>query len=89
MPQSIGVGRLAQMFPWARRPPDFPFFGQFQGTPESVYAEGKLHHPIKMCGSRGSSVQCTSHAAFFFAKYKYLVIYIYIYLTIHISGSVA
>ena len=79
--EPIGLGGLAQMFPWARRPSDFPCFGQFQGTPESVYAESKLHHPIKMCGSRGSSVQCTSHATTSFAKYKHLTIYTYICYT--------
>ena len=42
-------------------------------TPKS-----KLHHPIKICGSRGSSVQCTSHATIFFAKYKHLAMYTYI-----------
>ena len=75
--EPICLGGLAQMFPWARRPHDFPCFGQFQGTPESVYAESKLHHPIKMCGSRGSSVQCTSHATIF-------LLYINIWLYIHI-----
>ena len=75
--EPICLGGLAQMFPWARRPHNFPCFGQFQGTPESVYAESK-HHPIKMCGSCASSVQCTSHATFFFAKYKHLAMYTYI-----------
>ena len=50
---------------WPPQAHDFPCFGQFQGTPESVYAESKLPHPIKMCGSHGSSVQCLSHAAIF------------------------
>ena len=38
---------------------------------------GKLHHPIKMCGSRGSSVQCTSHATI-------VLLNINIWLCIHI-----
>ena len=88
MPQSIAVGRLAQMCPWARRPPDFPFFGQFQGTPESVYAESKLHHPIKMCGSHGSSVQCTSHATIFLLNINiWLCIHIFDYTYQWICGS--
>ena len=76
--EPIGVGELAQMCPWAPQAHDYPCFRHLQGTPESVYVESKLHHPIKMCGSRGSSVQCTSHATIFFAKYKHLAMYAYI-----------
>ena len=61
--EPIGGGVLAQMYPWARRPHDLQCFGQFQGTPKSVYDESKLHHPIKMCGSRGSSIEYPPHAA--------------------------
>ena len=86
--EPIGLGGLAQIFPWARRPHDFPCFGQFQGTPESVYAESKLHHPIKMCGSRGSSVQCTSHATIVLLNINiWLCIHIFDYTYQWICGS--
>ena len=86
--QPIGVGGLAQMFPWPRRPHDFPCFGQFQGTPESVYTKSKLHHPIKMCGSCGSSVQCTSHATIFLLNINiWLYIHIFDYTHQWICGS--
>jgi hypothetical protein len=64
--EPIGAGGLVQMCPWAPQAHDSPCFGQFQGTPESVYAESKLPHPIKMCGSCGLSVQCMPHATIFF-----------------------
>ena len=61
-----------------------PCHESFDGsTPKS-----KLHHPIKICGSRGSSVQCTSHATIVLLNIN-IWLYIHIYLTIHISGSVA
>ena len=83
----IGAGGLAQMCPWPPQAHDFLCFGQFHGTPESVDAESKLPHPIKMCGFCGSSVQCTSHAAIFL---PYINIWLYIHIfDIHISGSVA
>ena len=61
--EPIGAGGLAQMCPWPPQAHDFQCYGEFQGTPESVYAERKPPHPIEMCGPRGSSVQCISHAA--------------------------
>ena len=60
-----------------------PCHESFDGrTPES-----KLHHPIKMCGSRGSSVQCTSHATIFLLNINiWLYIHIFDYTYQWICG---
>ena len=48
-----------------------------RSTPREQAARPHLR-AIEMCGSRGPSVQCPSHAAFFFAIYKHLAIYTHI-----------
>ena len=85
MPESIGIGRLAQMCPWVRQSPDFPCFGEFQGTLNRLTPRASCPTQLNLRLSwLIRPVHIPHHN--FFAIYQHLT---YVYLSTHISGSVA